>query len=125
MRSLKRNKQQLYYALYKSHSNVRDLDGNYTGEYSVSYEKPVAFKANVSANKGEADVQTFGIDLDYTKVISTTEDLPIKEGTRIWQQTRPPTGENNGDSADYYVKQVAKSLNNTLYAIKLVSKNGS
>lgn len=83
------------------------------------------FKANISANKSQSNEQPFGMDLNYSKTIYTVEDLPIAEGTRIWKETTPPSGVNDGSTADYYVVRVAKSINNTVYAVRTVSKDGA
>ena len=78
MRGLKRNKQKLWYQLYSNHIPIyeTDLDGNIiydpvtgepllTGDYTVGYADPVEFRSNVSAARGEANTDTFGVDLTY------------------------------------------------------------
>ena len=68
----------------------------------------------------------FGISLDYTKSISTTDmELPIAEGSLIWQDTEPKyKGDGTVDdlSADYKVVAIAKSLNSVVYAVKSLQK---
>lgn len=93
-----------------------------TGENIAGYSLPIEFKANISASKGDANQELFGINLDYTKTISTTDmDLPISETSRIWLETVPRFNDDGTvdiDSADYAVAQVARSLNSVLYAVK-------
>lgn len=125
MRALRKNKQTLYYALYDREIVEYDEEGNETGDPVKQYEKPIKFKANTAPNKGNAYAQPFGLDLDYTKAVLTTDKLPIKEGTLIWHETEPPITANDGSTADYMVVRVAKSLNNiTVYALKSRVKNG-
>ena len=119
MRALVKNKQTLYYALYDRDVCDYDENGDETGDPPMQFERPVKFMANASPNKGNAYAQPFGLDLNYTKTILTTEDLPIKEGTHIWQDTEPPVTANDGSTADYVVVGVAKSLDNiTVYALR-------
>lgn len=124
MRTLRKNRQTLYYALYGKEISQLDENGDESGDPVIGYHEPVKFYANISPNKGTSYIQPFGNELDYTKTILTAEELPITEGTRIWQETAPPDGENDGTTADYKVVRVAKSLNVTTYALKALVKNG-
>lgn len=124
MRLLKRFKKPLYYALSEGKKELLDENGDETGDIVDTFSVPVPFYANISPNKGSASAEPFGLSLDYTKTIMTTEDLPISEGTHIWQSTTPPDGENDGETADYVVMQVAQSFNVTTYAVKQLTKNG-
>lgn len=127
MQSLKRNQQKLYYATYNSNSPLLDEDGFDTGETTTGYSAPVVFYANVSPAKGSSQEEVFGKNLDYSRTIVTCDmDLPIDEFSRIWIETDPvlnPDGTADGDSADYFVVQVARSLNSVAYAIKKLPKN--
>lgn len=137
MRSLKRNKQKMYYSTYSNSIPVYERDENgeiifinvggellsvETGETETGYSLPVEFKANISSSKGDASQELFGINLDYTKTISTTDmSLPISETSRIWLETVPRFNDDGTvdiDSADYSVAQVARSLNSIMYAVK-------
>jgi hypothetical protein len=117
MRSLERNKQTFYYALYLGKNEYQDEDGNYTGEYELEYDEPVLYRANISAAKGESESTPFGIETNYSKTISTCDmNCPIKEDSVIWIGKDPTT-----DPYNYIVVKVAKSLNSILYAIREVS----
>lgn len=121
MRTLKRNKQKVFYALYNGVQELTDASGNYTGEYAPSYGTPVEIRVNVSAAKGTADVEQFGIDTPYSKTI-VTDDMacPIAEDTVLWIGKTPTDGEHN-----YVVVCVAKSINSITYAVREVDVSGT
>lgn len=132
MRGLKRNQRKLWYQLYSEHIPVleTDLDGNIvtdpvtgepllTGEYKVGYADPVEFRANVSAARGEANTDPFGVDTQYDKTVCSCDmDLPIDELSQLYVDQKP----RDGRKADYKVVKVAKSLNSALYAIKKITE---
>lgn len=123
MRSLKRNEQTFCYALYGTEVEEVDNEGNYTGEIKIGYGNPVKVEANISASRGEASTEQFGISLDYDKIICSCDmTLPIDETTILWVDTIPVLDENGATKTkqDYIVKKVAKSLNSVQYAIKKV-----
>lgn len=138
MRGLKRNQKTLYYQLYASNIPVHetDLDGNIvtdpissepllTGETKAGYSEPVQFRANVSAARGEANNDLFGIDLSYDKTIVTCDmDLPIDELSVLFVDRKPSYDDKGNlmNTADYKVVKVAKSLNTALYAIKRITE---
>ena len=117
MRSLERNKQTFYYALYSGVTEVTDENGDYTGERQVTYSSPVKYRANISAARGESETAPFGIETNYSKTISTSDmTCPIQEDTVLWIGKDPTT-----DPYNFLVVKVAKSLNCILYAIREVS----
>lgn len=138
MRGLKRNKQKLWYQLYLEHIPVyeTDLDGNIiydpvtgepllTGEYKVGYADPVEFRANVSAARGEANMDPFGVDTQYDKTVCSCDmDLPIDELSVLFVDKKPEFDADKTlmNTADYKVVKVAKSLNSVLYAIKKITE---
>ena len=116
MRELKRNRRTVYYALYSGVQELTDASGNYTGEYAPTYATPVAVEMNVSAAKGSADQEQFGIDTPYTKVLVTTDmACPIAEDTVLWIGKTPTSGDYN-----YVVSRVAKSINSISIAVREV-----
>ena len=141
MRSLKKNQQKLWYSTSSGQISIydRDNDGEIIfdeieGEKNprikseqAGYNSPVSFYANISAAKGTSDSEVFGVSLDYTKTISTSDmTLPISETSLIWFETEPTYNEDgtvDSSSADYSVVAVAKSLNNVVYAIKKLAKS--
>lgn len=142
MRSLNKNRQKLWYSTYCNQITIYQRDENgeivydeIDGEHypriiseKAGYNSPVSFCANISAAKGSSDSEVFGVSLDYTKTISTTDmSLPISETSLIWFETEPvikDDGTGDESSADYAVVAVARSLNNVVYAIKKRAKEG-
>lgn len=142
MRSLKKNQRKLFYAtyaeqitLYERNENGEIIYDEIDGESfpreigtKAGYDKPVYFSASVSPGKGSAQEEVFGVSLDYTKTISTSEmNLPISETSLIWFETEPTynaDGTVNEASADYSVVGIARSLNNVVYALKKRAKEG-
>ena len=138
MRGLKRNQKTIWYQLYQDNIPVyeTDLDGNIvtdpitgepllTGETKVGCSDPVEFRANVSAARGEAQSDPFGVDLSYDKtMVSCDMGLPIDELSVLFVDKKPDfdAGGNLANTADYKVVKVAKSLNSALYAIKKITE---
>lgn len=137
MRSLKKNKQKLYYATYSDEIPVYETDEDGNIKYieidgkmipipigtMAGYNKPVVFYANISAGKGDVQADVFGSSVDYSRTISTCDmTCPITKLTRLWIGCEPQYNEDgsvNGDSANYEVAAPpAKSLNGIVIAIK-------
>lgn len=127
MRSLKRNQQRLYYATYNNKIPITDENGDFTGDYEAGYSAPVSFYANISPARGSSQEEVFGKNLDYSRTLITCDmTLPINEFSRVWIESEPvlnADGTANGDSADYSVVQVARSLNSVAYALKKLAKS--
>lgn len=144
MRSLKKNKQSLYYATYSEEIKIyqRDEAGNI--KYvevdnelkpielgtQAGYNEPVLFYANISAGKGSTQEAVFGSDVDYTRTISTCDTTcPIDELSRIWIDNEVrynADGTVNADSADYKVAAYpARGKSNIVIAIKKLPKGGN
>jgi len=125
MRSLVRNKQKIYYALYDTKTDIVDDYGNKTGEYNVTYGEPVEYHINVSAARGTADVEQFGINANYTKTMTTNDlNCPIEETSILWINREPTVtvGEVTTDIPhNYVVVSVARSINSITYAIREVN----
>jgi hypothetical protein len=117
MRSLERNKQIIYYALYEGKEPVLDEYGNETGEYEILYSSPIVLRINVSAARGESSTRPFGDIEKYDKVLMTDDlNVPISETSILWidsLDTEKPH--------DYIVKKVAKSLNSVSIAVSKVN----
>lgn len=125
MRSLERNKQKIYYSLFNQSVPIRDEWGNVTGETQLVYEDPVAYHINVSPARGTADVEQFGINLNYTKTMVTNDlSCPIDETTRLWVGKAPVIIEDEVEIPqphNYVVVAVARSINSVTYAIREVT----
>lgn len=123
MKTLKRNQRSFWYANISSQASLTDEYGNETGEIGISYDSPAEFFANISAARGTADLDAFGINANYSKTI-VTEDLtlPIDKSTILWIDVEPDANGEAGDiKHDYVVVAVAKSINSLTIAIKEVS----
>ena len=123
MRTLTRNKIRIYYANYHDKIPIKDEYGNLTGEYHLSYDKPVQIMANVSAARGESTTRQFGEDVSYDRVIVLDDpSFPIKETSIIWIDTPPEIAEDGSTETphDYIVKSVAPSLNSVSIAVSKV-----
>lgn len=137
MRSLKKNKQELYYATYSDEITIYETDDDGKIKYTeidgeivpipigtmAGYNKPVVFYANISAGKGDVHADVFGSSVDYSRTISTCDmACPITKLTRLWIGCEPQYNEDgsvSGDSANYEVAAPpAKSLNGIVIAIK-------
>ena len=127
MRTLVRNKIRIYYANYLGKTALKDEYGNLTGEYEISYEKPVATMANVSAARGESTTRQFGEDVRYDRIIVIDDPaFPIAETSVLWIDTLPEIkADGTTDTPhDYIVKQVAPSLNSVSIAVSKVIVRG-
>lgn len=134
MRSLDRNKVDVWYALYLGKEDILDENDNSTGETRNSYGVPVLTSIRVSPNKGEAQSEAFGLNLDYDSTMITTDNLPIDEFSILWIQKTPELvsgeypidadTENLITAHTHVVVRVAKDINVTQYAIKKVLASG-
>lgn len=125
MRCLNRNKRTFWYCLYGSETEMKDSDGNYTGETVVGYESPVECSANISPATGQSNQEMFGNLTDYDRVIVLDDtSIPIDENTVLFIDTLPI--EDAGEKGyDYTVQRVARSLNSVAIAVRKVSVTGT
>ena len=148
MRTLKRNKRLMYYAIPTGEEIVEyqlDENGNRivayvdsqtgetyyaeTGQKVPEYLEPVQFNANIAMSGGESEAQEFGLSVaDYNAVIVTELDrFPIINSTLIWFGSEPQYKDQektilDQKSADYMVLKVAPSLNTVKYVLKAIVK---
>lgn len=145
MRSLKKNKQRLFYALqdgqapiYETDENgnilyYEDKDGNKisleTGETEVGYGKAVEFFGNIAMSGGEVKSEEYGIDVSqYDAILLMNKgELPIDETSLIWFESAvgyKDTAETivDGNTADFRVLAVKPSLNVTKYVLGRITK---
>lgn len=114
MRGLRRNQQNIWYALL---SEIIETDEWGNTENVKSYGTPLSLRISVSANKGEASAQPFGVDLQYDREMITHDmNCHIDEYTHLWLDGRDPA-----DTHNYEVVAVSKSLNCIRYAIRRVN----
>ena len=113
MRSLHRNKRDLWYALPIDTREILDEYGNTTLEVETIYGSPSLLRCNVSANIGQEAVEVFGAQTEYSRTVSIAgRKCPLVEGCRVWFGVTP-----DGDS-NYVVARVADSVNGFLVALR-------
>ncbi len=115
-----RNTKTIYYALFDGKQKSVDEDGNYTGDYELSYSTPESLDANVVSKNSSIAREYFGEQLDYNKVILTESDCPIQEDSIIWIGTESPI-EDSTIKHNYHVKSIGESLNYKAIAVKKVT----
>lgn len=116
MRSLNRNKRQIYYALRTGESLNVDEYGNETGESTPAYSEAAALRANVSAASGQEAVQAFGSFTGYSRTMFVADNAcPIDEESVIWFGVEPSEPHN------YIVVRKADGVNGILYALQEVT----
>lgn len=122
MKGLKRWKQGFYYALF-DHVELTDEQGRYTGEPRTVYKTPVAAKAHISSDKGQAVVEAFGLNTPFDSVIFwDSGDCPITETTALILDGEPQTDTDGSLLYDHIVRAVARSFNLTMIAIEEVDR---
>lgn len=126
MKALLRNKRTFWYANLSSDTPPTpqyDGYGNETGDMGLTYDLPTEVSANISAARGTADLDAFGIGANYTKTIVTDNlTLPVDKSTILWIDCEPDAnGEAGAVKHDYVVVAVARSINSLTIAIKEVS----
>ena len=114
MRDCNKNKLKIFYAL-RNVTEEKDAWGN--TKDVTTYGEPVELMVSVSANKGEASAQAFGADLQYDReMVIHDMSCPIDEFSRLWLD-----GRLRGQTHNYEVAAVSKSLNCIRYAIRRVN----
>lgn len=120
MRGLERNKTGFFYALFLGDTDKVNASGIKTGGKDKQYGDPVFLRANISPATGLALSEAFGKDLDYSHVIHVSgTDCPINEESVLWIYSGLNELSDVSDlPSNFSVVRVAKSLNETLYAIR-------
>ena len=126
MRTLERNKQSFYYAVYLGKKEIIDDYGRHTAEYEVMYSPWKPFKANISPARGESEAELFGTDIQYDRVFVTDDiNCDIDENTVLAIDIAPNVRETSSvlPIFDYVVTRKAKSINSISYAVAKVKTN--
>ena len=116
MRTVHRDKRIVWYAFYESQTELTDDNGDYTGEYEVSYTAPVKALMNVSGGRGQADVALFGLTQNFSRT-AVTEDLATDWNTEMvmWVERDPAEKPFN-----YRGAAVARTVNQVVLALEEV-----
>lgn len=116
MRSLRRNKRTLYYALHIKDKPIVDEYGNETSETEPVYTTPEELHGNVSAATGEDVAQAFGNFTNYSRALCVSDNAcPLEVRSIVW------FGVDVGRPHNYEVTRKADSKNGILYALQEVS----
>lgn len=107
MRTLRKNKQRMMYALqlgtvpiYQTDEDgnilyYEDSEGNKipleTGDEDIIFSTPQPFMANISESGGESTALEYGLSPeDYTAVLVVAKNaVPLVEGSLIWANSKP------------------------------------
>ena len=119
---LAENQREFYYQTYQGMTDEVGDDGYLTGDQIATYSNPIKAKAMISENTSDVTDTPFGKDLVYDKMISTVQDLPIDENSRLFVDVVPVFNEDGSTDTkpDYIVKRVAKGLYQRVWAIQRV-----
>lgn len=120
MKLLKRNLKPVWYCNYLEEIPTLDDEGYETGDKRIVYTDPKCVECNVSAEKGEAQLQVFGNLDSYEKVILMDSDYGIDENSVLFVDKDPEVVDGK-PIYDYIVKRVAKSLNSVAIAVSKVT----
>ena len=122
IKDLKANQRDFYYQLYLGETPILDEEGYETGESEISYSAPTKVSAMISENTSDVQEMPFGRDCVYDRMISTVQDLPIDEHSRLFIDVVPEIGEDCEvqTKPDYEVTKVAKGIYQKVWAIKKV-----
>lgn len=130
MRTLRKNKQPMKYALQTGEIPIyqTDEDGNIiyyedsegnkipleTGETEIGFSEPVSFLANINNKLDEVAWREYGIDnsTNYAQIVASKNVLPLKAGSIIWKKSEIGYKDEaqtiiDDTTADYVVKGVA------------------
>ena len=148
MRTLKRNRQKLYYAELVGSEPVYALDehGNkivsyvddtvippvtYYEELGVTeehYSEPIPKEANIAQSNGDMVEREYGLsEGSYSAILVTEKDkYPITKTCLVWHETEPRVDDSGyalPSSADYTILCINKSLNVDKYILGKVIRN--
>ena len=117
------NTRKVWYAFFEDQIPEVDEDGNYTGEQLLVYGKPHMTRANLSASRGVARNDVFGLNTSYSKTMSTAKmNLGIDEQTLIWDEQPTLLDDNSGrvdpKTAKYRVAAIARGHYHIHYALR-------
>ena len=85
MNCLARNKTTIYYATFKSKTEITDEYGNKTGQYTITYNTPVEWSANIRWDSGAVQLEGFGLNATGTRRIVTCDmSCPIGVDSVLW-----------------------------------------
>lgn len=114
MRTLLKNKVQLYYVPFSAWTDEVDADGNYTGEKIASYGSPNEISINIYPAGSEIVEQIFGKEASFD-MVAVSNEIVLDEFGLLF--TSLPTG-NYDTTYDYKIHSISKSLNTYAYGLR-------
>lgn len=122
LRDLRINQVPFWYQQFIREEDILDEDGNLTGETQKVYSNPVMAYARISPSTGQAESSPFGINTDYDKAISTVQNLPIDEYSRLFIDIVPVINADGSTDTepDYYCVVPKKDLQQNVWAVKKI-----
>jgi len=130
IRALLRNQKPFWYANFIKKVEIIDDDGSRTAQFIPVYDNPVKCFGNISGARGETEIQAFGVNAEYDRVIALVKS-DISEESVLWVDIAPELEVDgsliklsNGQTKtpfNHIVKRISRSLNSELIAISRVS----
>lgn len=126
MRNLIKNKKGYVALNYVGNIDITE-NGYKTGEKRVMYSEEIAFTAHVSGARGNAVIETLGVDLDYDKTVVISkklfDELCFDENTVFFLDKAPEYDGNGTPLYDYKIKRICDTINEVVIAVKKVRNN--
>lgn len=120
MRNQMINKTKHFVLNYRGKEQTKDTNGNYTGEYTIVYSRPIAFMGHISGAKGGSQIEMFGIDENYDKVVLISkklfEKLKITENS-VFFIDKKLQYKDTTPLYDYRVKRISETINEVAIAL--------
>lgn len=125
MRNCKKNERPLWLLNFIKEDEVKDSQGNYTGEKTIVYTRPKKINSNISGARGSSQSEVFGTDIRYDKTITFSFDqfkeLKITENSVFFVDSKPIYDGIN-PLYDYRVEKIADTKNEVVIAITKVRR---
>lgn len=124
MRDLLVNTTPVWYALFKSKTELTDEYGNKNGQYKLHYSEPVRTLMNIRWNTGELQLDGYGInDGGRRKIVTDDMSCPITVDSILWIGRTPDSNGEDGAVKHNYVctASVEKSINQIAYIVQEVN----
>lgn len=130
MRNLQRNTRKVWVSLYSSKAKQM-ISGKWTGEWVITRSNPFPVYASLSAARGQASDELFGVSSNYSRtLIIDYPNTGITDTSVLWVNNTPEFDANgclklkdDGTPTvpfDYVVVSVAETMNVTTLALKEV-----
>ena len=114
MRTLRRNRQKIFYKNFVNMVPVENEDGMLTGEYEKIYGSPQEIWVNIAPNTGKVAIREFGEHVEYDRIIYTTH-TEMTHDSILWVDDLDLEKPHN-----FIVTAIAPSLNGVTIGIRSV-----